>query len=78
MLVSNQLKKRQENGYSILFTIERWQYHRNSFEVSTEQITFYMHADTEKEKDEWIGAIGRAIVRFSKAYTTEDGYDSEG
>jgi len=27
-----------------------------------------MYADTEKQKDEWIGAIGRAIVKFSGSY----------
>jgi hypothetical protein len=48
---------------------------RNCFEVATPQETFFLYADTEKEKDEWIGAIGRAIVRFSSAYTSEDGYD---
>jgi hypothetical protein len=28
-------------------------------EVATKEKTFYMYADTEKEKDEWIGAIGK-------------------
>lgn len=32
---------------------------RNSFEVATPEATYYMYADTEKSKDEWIGAIGR-------------------
>ena len=32
-----------------------------------------MYAETEKQKDEWIGAIGRAIVKFSNAYTKDDG-----
>lgn len=32
---------------------------RHSFEVATPEATFYMFADSEKEKDEWIGAIGR-------------------
>jgi hypothetical protein len=45
---------------------------RNAIEVSTADTTFYMFADTEKEKDEWIGAIGRAIVQASATFTTED------
>eukprot|EP00516_Mucochytrium_quahogii_P005384 CAMPEP_0203747846 /NCGR_PEP_ID=MMETSP0098-20131031/2886_1 /ASSEMBLY_ACC=CAM_ASM_000208 /TAXON_ID=96639 /ORGANISM=" , Strain NY0313808BC1" /LENGTH=115 /DNA_ID=CAMNT_0050636411 /DNA_START=403 /DNA_END=750 /DNA_ORIENTATION=- len=48
---------------------------KNCFEVATPQEVFFLFADTEKEKDEWIGAIGRAIVRFSSAYTNDDGYD---
>lgn len=31
----------------------------NSFEVATPEATYYMYAESEKEKDEWIGAIGR-------------------
>ncbi len=27
-----------------------------------------MYADSEKKKDEWIGAIGRAIVKFSGVF----------
>ncbi|GBG28401.1 Pleckstrin-likey domain-containing protein 1 [Hondaea fermentalgiana] len=48
---------------------------RHSFEVATPQEVYFLYADTEKEKDEWIGAIGRAIVRFSSAYTADDGYE---
>eukprot|EP01041_Mallomonas_annulata_P013156 gene13156-27826_t len=51
---------------------------KNSIEVSTADITFLMFADTEKEKDEWIGAIGRAIVQSSATYTGEDGTDLHG
>ncbi|GAB5031869.1 Hypothetical protein NocV09_00701320 [Nannochloropsis oceanica] len=58
---------------------------RNALEVSTPETTFLMYADTEKEKDDWIGAVGRAIVRSSTTYTQEvgeggdddDGSDSE-
>jgi len=39
-----------------------------SFEVATPESTYYMYASSEKEKDEWIGAIGRAIVRSSGAF----------
>ena len=44
-------------------------------QVATPDATYFMYAETEKEKDEWIGAIGRAIVKFSNAYTNEDGMD---
>ena len=37
-----------------------------------------MFADSEKEKDDWIGAIGRAIVRCSSTYTNEDGAEDNG
>ena len=47
------------------------------FEVATPEATYYMYAETEKEKDEWIGAIGRAIVRFSAAFTGDDGIDHD-
>jgi hypothetical protein len=50
---------------------------KNAIEVSTAETTFYMYADTEKEKDEWIGAIGRAIVQSSATFTNEDGVDHE-
>ena len=32
---------------------------RHSLEVSTDNETYFMYANSEKEKDEWIGAIGR-------------------
>ena len=32
---------------------------RHSLEVATSDETYFMYANTEKEKDEWIGAIGR-------------------
>lgn len=35
------------------------------------QETYFMYADSEKEKDEWIGHIGRAIVRSSSG---KEGY----
>lgn len=38
---------------------------KHAFEVATAQRVFFMCADSEKDKDEWIGAIGRAIVRFA-------------
>ena len=36
-----------------------------------------MFADSEKEKDEWIGAIGRAIVQSSVTYTNDDDVDPD-
>ena len=36
-----------------------------SFEVATTEQTFYMCADTDKAKDEWVGQLGRAIVLAS-------------
>ncbi len=35
-----------------------------------------MYAGTEKEKDDWIGYIGRAIVQSSGTYTEEDDGDN--
>ena len=45
---------------------------RNALEVSTPETTFLMYADSEKEKDDWIGAVGRAIVKSSTTYTQDD------
>merc|ERR1712071_115933 len=44
---------------------------KNSFEISTPDTTFLLYADTEKEKDDWIGSVGRSIVRCSNTYTRE-------
>jgi hypothetical protein len=44
----------------------------HSFEVATPEHTYYMYADDEAAKDEWIGAIGKAIVRFSRSYRPEE------
>mmetsp|Transcript_20751 Transcript_20751/g.31685 ORF Transcript_20751/g.31685 Transcript_20751/m.31685 type:complete len:183 (-) Transcript_20751:83-631(-) len=41
---------------------------RNSFEISTPDMTYLLYANTEKEKDDWIGGVGRAIVRCSSTY----------
>jgi len=48
----------------------------NSFEVSTPEMTYLLYADCEKEKDDWIGCVGRAIVRTSATYL--DKKDEEG
>eukprot|EP00586_Coscinodiscus_wailesii_P018527 CAMPEP_0172502494 /NCGR_PEP_ID=MMETSP1066-20121228/160565_1 /TAXON_ID=671091 /ORGANISM="Coscinodiscus wailesii, Strain CCMP2513" /LENGTH=150 /DNA_ID=CAMNT_0013277765 /DNA_START=43 /DNA_END=495 /DNA_ORIENTATION=+ len=50
---------------------------RNSFEISTADTTFLLYADTEKEKDDWIGSVGRAIVRCSNTYTREQNANEE-
>ena len=49
---------------------------KHALEVSTPETTFLMFANSEKEKDDWIGAIGRAIVRCSTTYTNDDGMDA--
>mmetsp|Transcript_30259 Transcript_30259/g.88501 ORF Transcript_30259/g.88501 Transcript_30259/m.88501 type:complete len:160 (+) Transcript_30259:91-570(+) len=56
---------------------------RNSFEISTAETTYLIYADTEKEKDDWIGSVGRAIVRCSSTYQRENtaasrNYDQQG
>ncbi|GMH81905.1 hypothetical protein TrVE_jg6509 [Triparma verrucosa] len=50
---------------------------RNALEVSTPLTTFLMYADTEKEKDDWIGGIGKAIVRCSSTFHDDGEYESE-
>jgi len=50
----------------------------HSFEVATPEMTYYMHAEDETAKDEWIGAIGKAIVRYSSSYRSpEEGADDD-
>jgi len=44
---------------------------RNSFEISTPEITYLLYADTEQEKDDWIGRVGKAIVRCSSTYYSQ-------
>ena len=38
-----------------------------AFEVATPEQVFYLHADSEVEKDDWIGKIGKAIVDNSRS-----------
>jgi hypothetical protein len=40
----------------------------HSFEVSTADNTIFLFADSEKEKDAWISAISKAMVKFSDSY----------
>lgn len=41
---------------------------RHSFEISTPDTCYLLYADTEAEKDDWIGRVGKAIVRCSRTY----------
>jgi len=41
---------------------------RHSLEISTPDTCFLLYADTEAEKDDWIGRVGKAIVRCSRTY----------
>jgi len=44
---------------------------RHSFEISTPEMTYLLYADTEQEKDDWIGRVGKAIVRCSSTYYSQ-------
>ena len=46
---------------------------RHSFEISTPETTYLLYADTESEKDDWIGRVGKAIVRCSRTYYSGGG-----
>ena len=46
-----------------------------AFQAQTSEETYFMYAENEKDKDEWIGAIGKAIVRSSAAFDDEDDDD---
>jgi hypothetical protein len=50
----------------------------NMLEISTRGDTFYMCAENEKQKDLWIGAIGKAIVQSSSMFTADDGLEDQG
>jgi hypothetical protein len=43
-----------------------------SFEISTHDMTYLMYADNEKEKDDWIGSVGRSIVRCSGTFLSRN------
>ena len=43
-----------------------------AIEVSTRDITYLMYGDSEKDKDEWIGVIGRAIVQSSSTIMRDE------
>jgi PH domain len=48
-----------------------------SFEISVPAETFYLFADDAVSKDEWIGAIGKAIVRYSSSFRPETAGDDD-
>ena len=45
----------------------------HSFEISTPDTCYLLHAETESEKDDWIGRVGKAIVRCSRTYYKGEG-----
>lgn len=47
----------------------------NAFEISTHTDSMYFIADTDKEKEDWINAIGRAIVKHSRSLMDHDRAD---
>ena len=49
---------------------------RHSFEISTPDTTYLLYADTEALKDDWIGRVGKAIVRCSRTYYQQPGATS--
>jgi hypothetical protein len=44
---------------------------KNAIEIILKDQTFQVFSGTEREKDEWIGQIGRAIVKNSGMYVPE-------
>ena len=42
-----------------------------AFELSTKSDTMYFIANSEKEKEDWINAVGKAIVRHSNSLVQE-------
>lgn len=47
----------------------------HAFEISTNAESMFYIADTDKEKEEWINAVGRAIVRHSKSMLDHEQQD---
>lgn len=50
---------------------------RHSLEISTPETCYLLYADTESEKDDWIGRVGKAIVRCSRTYYSAGGQQSQ-
>mmetsp|Transcript_16320 Transcript_16320/g.24590 ORF Transcript_16320/g.24590 Transcript_16320/m.24590 type:complete len:139 (-) Transcript_16320:149-565(-) len=50
---------------------------RNALEISTSNEVIYMYADSEREKDGWIGAIGKAIVKHSSMLINDEDCDGD-
>ncbi|KAL9191497.1 hypothetical protein ACHAXT_001203 [Thalassiosira profunda] len=51
---------------------------KHSFEISTPETTYLLYADDEKAKDDWIGSVGRAIVRCSSTYVSRGQSNHQG
>eukprot|EP00887_Chlorella_sp_A99_P006440 scaffold3.g6440.t1 len=47
----------------------------HAFEISTTDASMFFIADSDKEKEDWINAVGRAIVRHSKSIMERDQVD---
>ncbi len=43
-----------------------------SFEISTADAIMYFVADSEREKEEWINSVGKAIVRQSQSVLSQE------
>eukprot|EP01040_Poterioochromonas_malhamensis_P002297 gene2297-2442_t len=50
---------------------------KNAIEIRLKEETFQVYSSTERERDEWIGQIGRAIVKSSGMYVEEGDDDDE-
>mmetsp|Transcript_16907 Transcript_16907/g.46670 ORF Transcript_16907/g.46670 Transcript_16907/m.46670 type:complete len:145 (+) Transcript_16907:1360-1794(+) len=46
-----------------------------AFEISTHAESMFFIADTEKDKEDWINAVGRAIVKHSRSLLEHDHRD---
>lgn len=46
-----------------------------AFEVSTPDMSMYFIADSEKEKEDWINSVGKAIVRHSRCVMDQEHLD---
>lgn len=47
----------------------------HAFELSTAEEAMFFIADSDKEKEDWINAVGRAIVRHSRSLLEGDQAD---
>ncbi|KAL6769621.1 hypothetical protein ACKKBG_A31745 [Auxenochlorella protothecoides x Auxenochlorella symbiontica] len=47
----------------------------HAFEISTADASMYFIADSDKDKEDWINAVGRAIVRHSRSMLDRDQVD---
>jgi hypothetical protein len=47
----------------------------HAFEISTSDHAVFFVADSEKEKEDWINAVGRAIVRHSRSLLDREAVD---